>query len=57
MTNRIDGAAYASELRKELAVEVATLTETTGKAPGLTVILVGEDPASQVYVRKKRRTG
>ncbi len=53
MTNRIDGAAYASELRKELAVEVATLTETTGKAPGLTVILVGEDPASQVYVRKK----
>lgn len=53
MTNRIDGAAYASELRKELALEVATLTETTGKAPGLTVILVGEDPASQVYVRKK----
>lgn len=53
MTNRIDGAAYASELRKELAVDVAALREVTGKAPGLTVILVGEDPASQVYVRKK----
>jgi len=53
MSNKIDGAAYASELRKKLAVEVANIIDQTGKAPGLTVVLVGEDPASQVYVRKK----
>jgi len=53
MSNKIDGAAYASELRKRLAVEVANIIDQTGKAPGLTVVLVGEDPASQVYVRKK----
>jgi methylenetetrahydrofolate dehydrogenase (NADP+)/methenyltetrahydrofolate cyclohydrolase len=53
MSNKIDGAAYASELRKNLAVEVAQLKQQTGKIPGLTVVLVGEDPASQVYVRKK----
>ncbi|MEH6443849.1 MAG: bifunctional methylenetetrahydrofolate dehydrogenase/methenyltetrahydrofolate cyclohydrolase FolD [Oceanospirillaceae bacterium] len=53
MTNRIDGAAFASDLRVQLAVDVAALKDKTGKAPGLTVILVGEDPASQVYVKKK----
>jgi len=53
MSNKIDGAAYASGLRKNLAVEVAQLKQQTGKIPGLTVVLVGEDPASQVYVRKK----
>ena len=53
MTMKIDGGAYASNLRQQLAVDVAQLKEKTGKAPGLTVILVGEDPASQVYVRKK----
>jgi methylenetetrahydrofolate dehydrogenase (NADP+)/methenyltetrahydrofolate cyclohydrolase len=53
MTNRIDGAAFASDLRKQLAIDVAALKDKTGKAPGLTVILVGEDPASQVYVKKK----
>ncbi len=53
MTKKIDGAAYASTVRQQLAVDVAQLIEQTGKAPGLTVILVGEDPASQVYVRKK----
>ena len=53
MSEKIDGAAYASELRKKLAVEVAEVKQTTGKSPGLTVVLVGDDPASQVYVRKK----
>lgn len=53
MSKIIDGSAYASNLRKTLAVEVAEVKEQTGKAPGLTVVLVGEDPASQVYVRKK----
>jgi methylenetetrahydrofolate dehydrogenase (NADP+)/methenyltetrahydrofolate cyclohydrolase len=50
---KIDGGAYASTVRQQLAVDVAQLKDKTGKAPGLTVILVGEDPASQVYVRKK----
>lgn len=53
MTNRLDGAAYAKKLREELAVQVADVKEISGKVPGLTVVLVGEDPASQVYVRKK----
>ena len=53
MSIRIDGAAYASNLRKELAIEVAAIKQSTGKITGLTVVLVGEDPASQVYVRRK----
>ncbi|EPJ49484.1 MAG: 5,10-methylene-tetrahydrofolate dehydrogenase/ 5,10-methylene-tetrahydrofolate cyclohydrolase [Osedax symbiont Rs1] len=53
MINKIDGAAYASNLRKQLAIDVAAVKEISGKSPGLTVVLVGEDPASQVYVRKK----
>ena len=51
----IDGKALAQELRDSLAVEVAQLREERGITPGLTVILVGEDPASQVYVRNKAR--
>jgi methylenetetrahydrofolate dehydrogenase (NADP+)/methenyltetrahydrofolate cyclohydrolase len=53
MTNRLDGAAYAKNLRVDLAVQVADVKTISGKVPGLTVVLVGEDPASQVYVRKK----
>lgn len=51
----IDGKALAQELRDSLAVEVAQLQQERGITPGLTVILVGEDPASQVYVRNKVR--
>jgi methylenetetrahydrofolate dehydrogenase (NADP+) / methenyltetrahydrofolate cyclohydrolase len=51
----IDGKALAQELRNDLAVEVKQLQEERGITPGLTVILVGEDPASQVYVRNKVR--
>jgi methylenetetrahydrofolate dehydrogenase (NADP+)/methenyltetrahydrofolate cyclohydrolase len=51
----IDGKALAQELRDSLAVEVAQLQQESGITPGLTVILVGEDPASQVYVRNKVR--
>lgn len=49
----IDGKLTAKNLRAELAVEVAELKLTGGIQPKLTVILVGEDPASQVYVRNK----
>lgn len=51
----IDGAAVAARLRQSLAAEVGKL-KTTGAIPGLAVVLVGEDPASQVYVRNKART-
>ena len=51
----IDGKALAQELRDSLAVEVAQLQQERGITPGLTVILVGEDPASKVYVRNKVR--
>jgi methylenetetrahydrofolate dehydrogenase (NADP+) / methenyltetrahydrofolate cyclohydrolase len=49
----IDGAAFAAGLRARVAVGVAEFQEKAGRAPGLAVVLVGEDPASQVYVRSK----
>ncbi len=51
----IDGKAVAQELRQSLAIEVKQLQDERDITPGLTVILVGEDPASQVYVRNKVR--
>ncbi len=50
----IDGKAVAADLRSRLAGEVASLAGT-GITPGLAVVLVGEDPASQVYVRNKAK--
>jgi len=49
----IDGKAAAAELRAAIAVEVAKFRVSEGRAPGLAVVLVGEDPASAVYVRNK----
>ncbi|WNC67875.1 bifunctional methylenetetrahydrofolate dehydrogenase/methenyltetrahydrofolate cyclohydrolase FolD [Thalassotalea nanhaiensis] len=49
----IDGKQAAAELRVRLAKEVDALQSERGITPGLTVVLVGEDPASQVYVRNK----
>jgi len=51
----IDGKAVAARLRARVAAQVADLKKTAGFAPGLVVVLVGEDPASQVYVRTKSR--
>lgn len=51
----IDGKATAAELRQQLAQEVTSMRDTAARAPGLAVILVGEDPASAVYVRNKAR--
>lgn len=58
MTNakRIDGKAMAAELSESISARTAELVERTGVKPGLTVVIVGEDPASQVYVRNKKRT-
>jgi len=50
---RIDGKAAAATLRANVAIEVAKFRAATGRAPGLAVVLVGEDPASAVYVRSK----
>ena len=51
----IDGKERAAALRAQVAQAVPRFTERTGRAPGLAVVLVGEDPASQVYVRSKGR--
>jgi methylenetetrahydrofolate dehydrogenase (NADP+)/methenyltetrahydrofolate cyclohydrolase len=52
-TQLIDGKAFAEKLLSQVAADVAQLKEKTGKTPGLAVVIVGEDPASQVYVRNK----
>jgi methylenetetrahydrofolate dehydrogenase (NADP+)/methenyltetrahydrofolate cyclohydrolase len=49
----IDGNALAAEIRAEVQTEVAQLRSETGIVPGLNLLLVGEDPASAVYVRNK----
>ena len=55
MATVIDGKASAAALREELAVTVAQLKSEHGLVPGLAVVLVGEDPASEVYVRNKAK--
>jgi methylenetetrahydrofolate dehydrogenase (NADP+)/methenyltetrahydrofolate cyclohydrolase len=49
----IDGKAFAARVRAQVAAHVARLNDEHGLVPGLAVVLVGEDPASQVYVRNK----
>ena len=49
----IDGKAFAADLRERIARDVKALKADHGVTPGLAVVLVGEDPASQVYVRNK----
>ncbi|RUN77053.1 bifunctional methylenetetrahydrofolate dehydrogenase/methenyltetrahydrofolate cyclohydrolase FolD [Sphingomonas sp. TF3] len=51
----IDGKAFAAGLRARIAARVAAFVGQAGRAPGLAVVLVGEDPASAVYVRNKGR--
>jgi len=53
MTTILDGKKTAQEIRGEVAVEVARLKEAGHRAPGLAVVLAGEDPASKVYVGSK----
>ncbi len=53
---RIDGKAMAAELSAAITTETAALHEQHGIRPGLAVVIVGEDPASQVYVRNKKKT-
>jgi len=53
---RIDGKAKAAELSEKIKDETAALARDHGIKPGLAVVIIGEDPASQVYVRNKKRT-
>ena len=55
MSKLIDGKAIAEDVRRKVANDVASFKAANGRAPGLAVVLVGEDPASQVYVRNKGR--
>ncbi len=53
----LDGAAVAAEIRAEVAPGVAAFTARTGRPPGLGIVLVGDDPASAIYVRNKLKSG
>ena len=51
----IDGKAVAASLKEQIAAEVVLFRERAGRVPGLATILVGDDPASAVYIASKRR--
>ncbi len=51
----IDGKAIAEKIRAELSQDIEALKSKHGLTPGLAVVLVGENPASQSYVRSKNR--
>jgi methylenetetrahydrofolate dehydrogenase (NADP+)/methenyltetrahydrofolate cyclohydrolase len=55
VTTILDGKAVAAAIRAEVAAGVAELVASAGRAPGLAAVLVGEDPASQIYVSSKAR--
>ncbi|GGD48740.1 bifunctional methylenetetrahydrofolate dehydrogenase/methenyltetrahydrofolate cyclohydrolase FolD [Croceicoccus pelagius] len=55
MADIIDGKAFAADLRGKVAEGVAEFSAKAGRKPGLAVVLVGEDPASQIYVRNKHK--
>ena len=55
MAQIIDGKAISRQVREEIAAEVVSFKEKYNCAPGLAVVIVGNDPASQVYVRNKKR--
>src|SRR5688572_10436836 len=58
MTARVlDGQALAARMQQEIAPQVKAFTATHGRPPGLGIVLVGNDPASQVYVRHKVKAG
>lgn len=52
----IDGKAFAAKLRERVAAEAAKLRSVHGVAPGLATVLIGNDPASEIYIRNKGKT-
>jgi len=58
MTARLlDGAALGAQLQRALVPEIDTFTRRHGRPPGLAIVLVGDNPASEVYVRHKLKAG
>ena len=58
MTARLlDGRSVAAAIRESVLPDVHTFTARSGRPPGLGIVLVGEDPASEIYVRNKVRAG
>lgn len=55
MAKIIDGKAISAQMRKEIAARTEEFVAQTSVRPGLAVIIVGQDPASQIYVRNKKR--
>ena len=55
MAIRLDGKAISAQIREEIKAEAAAFAAENNYAPGLAVVIVGEDPASQVYVRNKKK--
>ena len=55
MAKLIDGKRISAEIREEIKAETAEFLAERGYLPGLAVVIVGENPASQVYVRNKKR--
>ncbi len=53
----LDGRAVAADIREAVLPEVHAFTSTAGRPPGLGIVLVGEDPSSEIYVRNKVRAG
>jgi len=51
----IDGKALAQDIRQSIAQDIEALVAQTGVRPGLAVVLVGDDPASAVYVPNKKK--
>ena len=54
---RLDGQALASQIRSDIAPRVAEFARRHGRPPGLAIVLVGQDPASEIYVRLKLKAG
>ncbi len=57
MARILDGNAIARQIRDELTTRIAAFRTRAGRPPGLGIVLVGNDPASEIYVRNKARTG
>jgi len=52
----LDGADVANQIRSEVGPAIAAFTARAGRPPGLGIVLVGDDPASEIYVRNKLKS-
>ena len=56
MARVLDGVAIANQIRREILPAVEGFTRQAGRPPGLGIVLVGDDPASEIYVRQKLKS-